>query len=343
MNEQLTVQHDWTKHTWESAVALFPEANFLQSWNWGEFQQALGKQVFRFGVVADGMVVGLCQAVREPARRGAYLAIAGGPLCDWVEASVVLEQMVTELRQIGQQTGCVFIRLRPQQLDTAAIRQIAQQLRMHDAPMHLTADLTLQLDLKLSLDELLMQMRKNTRSAVRKAESLGITVNLSTQVADMHDFYMEQLRVAQRHGFVPFSEQFLTEQFKAFVQDNQVVLFQAYQAGVLLAAAFVIFYNHEAVYHYGVSTEANAKLPGSYACQWAAIQEAKKRGCTRYNFWGIAPEEEKQHRFAGVSLFKRGFGGQEVAYLQAQDVALSWKYWVTFLFERVRSKVRRLD
>ena len=142
---------------------------------------------------------------------------------------------------------------------------------------------------------------------------------------------------------MPFSEKFLTEPFAAFVADDQVVLFQAYEGNTLLAAAFVLFYNGEAVYHYGVSTEANAKLPGSYACQWAAILEAQQRGCTKYNFWGIAPEEETKHRFAGVSLFKRGFGGTEVAYLPARDIALSWKYQLTFWFETLRRKMRRLD
>ncbi len=340
-NIELTQNMD--KTSWEAAVAQFPEANFLQSWNWGVFQQNLGKQVFRVAAIRGGRVVGLCQAVREPARRGAYLAIAGGPLCDWTTDSAILYAILDDLRVTATQSGCVFIRLRPQQLDTTEVRQRAMEMGLRHAPMHLTADLTLQLDLTQSLDMLLSQMRKNTRAAIRKAESLGVTVRQSQVVADIHDFYLEQLRVAERHGFVPFSEKFLTEQFAAFAADGQVVLFQAWQGGVRLAEAFVIFYNGEAVYHYGVSTDANAKLPGSYACQWAAIQEAQRRGCTRYNFWGIAPVTEMHHRFAGVSLFKRGFGGQEVAYLPAHDLPLTWKYQLTYWFEVLRRKMRKLD
>ncbi len=339
----LIVALETSQDVWEQAVSLFPEANFLQSWNWGVFEERLGKQVFRLKVTHDGVFVGLCQAVYEPARRGSYLAVAGGPLCDWVQSPQVLAEMISELKRIGRELGCVFIRLRPQQINSPAIVAVAERLGLHKAPMHLTADLTLQLDLTQTLEEILSAMRKNTRAAIRKAESMGITVNQTMDPAAIHNFYTEQVQVARRHRFVPFTEKFLTEQFSAFAQDHQVALFQSYSGADQLAAAFVIFYNGEAVYHYGVSTEANAKLPGSYACQWAAIQEAKLRGCTRYNFWGIAPEEERQHRFAGVSLFKRGFGGQEVAYLPARDIALSWKYQGTYWFERVRSKLRKLD
>jgi lipid II:glycine glycyltransferase (peptidoglycan interpeptide bridge formation enzyme) len=121
-----------------------------------------------------------------------------------------------------------------------------------------------------------------------------------------------------------------------------VAFINSYQDDKLLASAFVIFYNHEAVYHYGVSTPDNDDWPGSYATQWAAIQEGKKRDCHVYNFWGIAPEDQPDHRFAGVSLFKRGFGGQEVPYLPAHDLGVTPFYWLTRGFELIRKKVRGL-
>ena len=110
----------------------------------------------------------------------------------------------------------------------------------------------------------------------------------------------------------------------------------------LLASAFVIFYGNEAVYHYGVSTDANRTMPGAYAVQWRAILEAKQRGMKRYNFWGVAPKNETNHRFAGVSTFKRGFGGNEVQYVPAHDKVLSQKYYLIWILETIRRKLRRL-
>lgn len=205
--------------------------------------------------------------------------------------------------------------------------------------MHLTADLTLQLDLTKDYETLLREMRKNTRYEIKQVDKKEITVEQSQDHVKIKEFYEQQLAVAQKHHFVPFSYEFLFEQFKTFVANDQVVLFSSYQNKKLLASAFIIFYNGEAVYHYGISTENNYKLPGAYACQIAAIKEAQKRGCKIYNFWGIAPKDEINHRFAGVPLFKRGFGGEEVNYLPAHDIPTSLLYWPTYLFETLRKKL----
>jgi lipid II:glycine glycyltransferase (peptidoglycan interpeptide bridge formation enzyme) len=340
----LTTKVITEKSTWEAFIATCPEANFLQSWNWGVFHSKLGKEVFYLGLFAGEEQVGAALAVREPAKRGAYLAVAGGPLIkgDQADQSTLWAAMISALRQQAQDAKCVFVRIRPQLIRTPETERLVSSLGLQLAPMHLTADLTIQLDLTQSADILLQNMRKNTRYEVRRVEKEGITVQMSQDPSLIERFYKDQLYLAEKHGFVPFSLPFLQEQFQAFVADDQVVLFDAYQGEKLLASAFIIFYNNEAVYHYGTSTPDNARLPGSYACQWAAIQEAQRRGCTRYNMWGIAPEDQPEHRFAGVSIFKRGFGGQEVEYVPAHDLQIAWQYGVTKGFELLRKKMRRL-
>ncbi|MFH1967147.1 MAG: peptidoglycan bridge formation glycyltransferase FemA/FemB family protein [Patescibacteria group bacterium] len=328
---------------WEELVGQFEEANFLQSWAWGEFHQSLGKLVFRVAVFDEqGSAKGLAQAVLEPAKRGAYLAVAGGPLVKWPDQEV-LKLIFEQLKELGRTHGCLFIRFRPQIITSPDKLQTLGTMGAMLSPMHLTADLTLQLDLNLSDEELLAQMRKNHRSAIRKADQLGIVTSVTTDVDQIQEFYDHQLELAKRHGFVPFGFEFLRNQFQVFASRQAVALIHARTAQEeLLASAFVIFYNQEAVYHYGVSTDANRSLPGSYACQWRAMMEARLRGCIRYNFWGVVPLDQPHHRFAGVSLFKRGFGGQEVEYIKAHDIPLSPRYWVTWWFEKLRKRIRRL-
>lgn len=340
----LSVHRVSDKTVWEHDLKQYSEANFLQSWNWGEFERSLGKQIFPLQVLSENTVVGMALVITEHARRGTYLTIAGGPLLLWntKNTSAIWAALETELRKIGTEVKASFVRLRLQEKASPEITSFLQKRGLKPSPMHLTADLTLQLDLTQPLEKILQNMRKNTRGEVRKAEKLGITVTQSTDPNEIQDFYEQQLAVASRQGFVPFSYDFLSQQFEAFLPDNQVCLFQSWQDKQLLASAFVIFYNGEAVYHYGISTAANVKLPGSYACQWSAIQEAQARGMTRYNFWGVAPLDEPNHRFSGVGLFKRGFGGQEVQYQPAYDLPLSWNYAITRNFELLRKKLRRL-
>ncbi len=340
----LTIKTINDKKKWEKFILNQPEANFLQSYAWGEFQKSLNKKIFRFGLFLEDKQIGACEAIKEEAKRGDYLTVAGGPLVNWKHQNSLqyLKKIFDHLSQIAQTENCLFIRFRPQEKNTNEIKKLVHKIGCKKAPMHLTADLTLQLDLNKSEDELLADMRKNTRYEIRKSMKKNIKVEISTDPQDIKEFHEHQLYLANKHNFVPFSYEFFYKQFKEFRKNDNVLLFHSYHEGKLLASAFIIFYNKEAVYHYGISTPDNQKLPGSYACQWAAIKEAKKRGCLRYNFWGVAPKENKEHRFAGVSIFKRGFGGFEYEYLPAHDLAVSPLYIATKTFELVRKKVRKL-
>lgn len=331
------------KADWEQFILSQPTANFLQSWNWGKFHQGLNKQVFYLGLLVDEKQIGAALVIKEEAKRGNYLTIAGGPIIDWTKEQLpVLKQLFAHLKTLADKENCSFVRIRPQAIKSPEVSEIAQTLNLRLSPMHLAADLTLQLKLHPSNEELLKKMRKNTRYEIRKVEREKIEVKQSTNPDDIKEFHQHQLYLAKKHDFVPFSYDYLYQQFLSFIENDQVVLFHAYQQDKLLSSAFIIFYNREAVYHYGISTPDNQRLPGSYACQWAAILEAKRRGCTHYNFWGVAPKDQKSHRFAGVSLFKRGFGGEEVQYLPAHDLPVSWQYQLTRSFELARKKVRKL-
>jgi lipid II:glycine glycyltransferase (peptidoglycan interpeptide bridge formation enzyme) len=338
----LTCKTVKSKSLWENFILSRNEANFLQSWNWGIFQKILGKKIFRFGIYEDTKLIGCALSVKEKAKRGTYLTISGGPIIDWGNKNYI-KLLLHFIKERGLVENCDFIRIRPQELDKHENRNLLKELDFKMAPMHLTADLTLQIDLERSEEEILAKMRKNTRYQIRKADKLNIKVKHSKDSLDMREFYEHQLHLAKKHRFVPFSYEFLHQQFKTFAVDNQASLFHAYQDDVLLASAFIIFYNQEAVYHYGVSTEKNNLLPGSYACQWAAIKAARNRGMKKYNLWGVAPKKQKDHRFAGVSLFKRGFGGDEINYLPTHDLPLSKKYVLIRAFEIVRKKLRKLN
>lgn len=341
---EVQFQTVFNKSVWEGFVSIHPQANFLQSYNWGVFEEKIGKSFFPVAVYEDDRQIGAAMIIKELAKRGNYLTIAGGPLIDWQnsQSSFVFSKFCEYLKKLAMEQNCHFVRVRPQAEDTIQLRQLFKENGLLPSPMHLTADLTLRLNLSQDLDQLLAQMRKNTRYEIRKSEKLGIETKIIGDSSFMKEFYDQQLYLAKKHGFIPFDYQFLLKQFEIFAEDDQVAFVNSYQQGELLASAFVIFYQNEAVYHYGVSTSANERLPGSYAAQWAAIQEAKKRGCSEYNFWGVSPLNKKEHRFAGPSLFKRGFGGYELQHLPAHDLPVSNRYRLIRQFEFLRKKIRKL-
>lgn len=327
---------------WEQFLEARVEANFLQSWSWGEFNLARGRKIERIGIYRANTLIGVCLAVVETARRGTYVTVAGGPLIDWDDRELVM-YVFQLLRTVAAKHTASFVRIRPQALDTPQLRDVFKKHGLRPSPMHLTADLTSQLDLSPTPDALMASMRKSTRYEIRKAQKMGVSISTSVDPKDIQEFYDVQLETAKRQHFVPFSLEFLQKQFAEFAKAQNVLLYRAYFEDELLALAFVIFYNHEGVYHYGASTEAGRKAPGAYLIQWEAICEARRRGCLRYNFWGVTPPDVANHRFSSISLFKRGFGGEDVAYLPAHDLVVSpISYAANYLVETMRRRMRKL-
>lgn len=340
--ELYLVKNIENKKEWEEFILSKNEANFLQSWSWGEFHKALGKTINRSGFFENNKLVGVMLSIVEPARRGKYLTVPGGPIIDWNNNDLV-NAFVKQIKIIAKENNCVFVRVRPQLKQDDFSINLFKNLGLIKAPMHLHAELTSQLDITKSEDELMAQMRKGTRYEVRKAIKEEIKISSSTNESEIKKFYDLQIETSKRQKFIPFSYKFLNEQFKVFAESGNVLLYKAEIEKKLLAQAFVIFYNKEAVYHYGASTQEGRQYPGAYLIQWEAIKEAKKRGMTRYNFWGVAPENNQNHRFSGLSLFKRGFGGQDFEYLHAQDLIINKpKYLFNYTIETIRKKLRNV-
>lgn len=339
---RITVQSIVTKPEWERFLAGRNEANFLQSWYFGEFYKNLGRKVERTGFYEDGALRGVMLSVVEKAKRGTYLAVAGGPVIDWPDGDLC-DAFVDTVRKLAHKNSCVFVRVRPQLISDDISQALFKKYGFRDAPMHLAAELTSQIDLSQPESAILANMRKTTRYELRRAEKLGLTVRSSRNPDDIRAFYDLQLETAKRQNFIPFSFAFLYEQFKVFAERNMATLYSAYHGRKLLASAFIIFYGHEAVYHYGASTEEGRKLPGAYLLQWEAIREAKRRGMNRYNFWGVTNPQDSGHRFFGVSVFKRGFGGRDVSYLHAQDLVINKpRYMLNLVVESIRKHNRHL-
>jgi len=327
------------KREWEDYILKQPEANFLQSWNWGEFHKSLGHTIYRIGFFNKENLEGVMLCVVEKAKRATYLTVPGGPIIDWKDKKVI-SLFKSEVVEIAKKDGCAFVRVRPQLVSDEFSKKLFHELGFKSAPMHLHAELTNQLDITRPDTELLANMRKATRYEIRKAEKLGVRVMESTDPALIKTFYDLQMDTAKRQKFIPFSFKFLDEQFKVFTKEGNAILYSSYFEKKLLAQAFIIFYGQEAVYHYGASAPEGREYPGAYLIQWHAILEAKKRGMNRYNFWGVAPEG---HRFSNLSMFKRGFGGEDFAYLHAQDLVINHpKYFINFLIEYVRRKIRKV-
>ncbi len=337
----ITVKSITEKSEWEGFMTHYPESNFLQSWQWGIFHQSLGKTIYRVGFYYKSRLVGIMLSIMEKAKRAAYLTVPAGPLINWSDQNLV-NSFVQEIKKQARQNRAIFVRVRPQLINSEFSQEIFRHYGFIKAPMHLHAELTLQLDITPSENKLLENMRKTTRYEIKKAIKQDVQIVASKKKEYIKELYKAHIHTAKHQRFSPFSYEYLLKQYEAFSQTDSVLIYRAEIDKIPLAYAFIIFYGKEAVYHYGATTEEGRKYAGAYLIQWYALQEAKKRGMKWYNFWGISPDNPS-HRFYNLSVFKRGFGGEEIEYLPAHDLVINaFSYAINYTIEIVRKKIRNL-
>lgn len=338
----LRVEDAASREEWDNFVKSHEESNFLQSWDFYEFHASRGKKVVRRVFYDEDKIVAVYAGVVETAKRGTYMAIAGGPILDWASKSLV-KKVFEDIKSEGNKTHSAFVRVRPQLPLSDKSLKLMSELGLKKAPMYLSVEYAGVLDLRKTEEEILAGASQGFRRKLRKAEKAEIAVETTNDPKIVKTFYELEVKHAKRQGFVAFSESFLTKQFEAFAKNDEVLMYTAKKDGEILAQNFMIFYGPEASYHYGVSSDLGTKYSAAPLLHMEAMREARERGIIRYNLWGIVGLDEIKHRFYGVSEFKRSFGCEELKYTPAHDLILKpTKYHLTKIVETARKKIRHV-
>lgn len=332
-----------SREEWDKFITSHIESNFLQSWDFYEFHILRSKKVVRRLVLdGDNGIIGAYAGVVETAKRGTYMAIAGGPILDWKNKKLV-SAVFDDIKSEGKKHHCVFVRVRPQLGLSDKSLALMREMGLKKAPMYLSVEYAGILDLHKSEEEILTGASQGFRRKLRKAEKNDIEITADTSKDSIDAFCKLEKVHAERQKYVAFSESFLRKQFEAFAKNDEVLIYTAKKDGEILAQNFMIFYGPEASYHYGVSSELGTKYSAAPLLHMEAMREARKRGIIRYNLWGIVGLEETSHRFYGVSEFKRSFGCDELKYTPAHDLILNHsKYALTKIVESARKKIRHV-
>jgi len=347
------------KNIWESFLLECKEKTFLDSWNWGEFQKREGSKIWRLGIYDNEELIGVASVIKVKAKRGTFLFVPHGPNINNQSPrnnNQVLGTLLDELKIIAKKEKASFIRIAPIWERKEENMSVFKKLGFRNAPIHIHPEVTWELDIRPPEEELLMGMRKTTRYLIRQAQkNPDIEIVKTQNIEDLKKFNEIYCSTATRHKFVPFSLKYIQNQFSSFSPDDQpiqqvqgclectegqILIFLGKYKNKVISSVIIVYWQNIGFYHHGASLSKYNKIPVSYLLQWEAIKEAKKRECQRYNFWGIVPDDNKNHPWAGLSLFKKGFGGHRKDYVQTQDLPLSKIYYLTFIFEKMR-KIKR--
>lgn len=332
---------------WEEFLLEQPHTIFVQSPAYTEFYKSMGEEGRIWGVYNDAneLVAGSI-IISVHARRGNFWLLPYGPIISskitGTDRAIIFSFLAQVLKEEAKKARMDFVRVSP--FWSITDHEMLGAFRANKfirSPLHILAEYTWLLDISASEEDLLKNMEKNHRNLIRRCEKEGVRVEISTDPEAVEQFNRMHDETAKRHNFHRFPDGYVRKEFTALAPQRAAVIRAYLPNGTLDAVGIFMFYGAMSCYRHAASLMSDKHLPTSYAVQWAAIKEAKKRGCTTHNFWGIAPPgAKKNHPFYGITHFKKGFGGYEMDLIPCHDLPVSPKYYFTWLIEKVRS-IRR--
>lgn len=321
-------------------VQHHPLGSIHQSWNWGVFQsKSTERDKFWVVVVKDDKdnIQASALIIRQRLPLGkCWLYCPRGPLVDYTDHQQ-LAALFEKIREIAWREKAIFVRFDPGiMLDSERenIRQIQQNLKTlkaKEAHAHYQPEHTLIVDLDKSEEEILKQMKPKGRYNIKVAQKHGVSIRISdekspTRQMDIQKFYDLLKATTSRDGFSGHPMSYYQHMLDVLGNQHALLYLAEYQSQVI-AGMIVTYFNNTAIYYFGASGNEYRHVMAPYLLQWQAMQDAKAMGMHYYDFLGIAPEDEPNHPWAGVTSFKLKFGGKRIQYLPAQEIIYKPAYF----------------
>lgn len=291
--------------------------SILQSWIWAEFQESLGYKIHRFSGQSYAAL-----AVELPLPMGKkYIYCPKGPLGDALGC-------LPELKKLSQDSVVIFARLEPQ-------KEIDLPRAAHEVQPHLVW----MLDLNKTEEELLIGMKPKTRYNINLAQRKGVRVREGDR-ADLIQLWQMMLETASRNKFRLYPQNYYFKMWEVLSATYLKVLIAEYN-GRPLAGMLLAIFGDSAAYLHGGSSANHKEAMAPYLLHWEAIKLAKNSGLKFYDFGGIAGTDQTHHAWAGISRFKKGFGGFEVDSPGAFDLVFSPIWYNVYKQARLVRKLIR--
>jgi lipid II:glycine glycyltransferase (peptidoglycan interpeptide bridge formation enzyme) len=209
-------------------------------------------------------------------------------------------------------------------------------------PNHLAVTASLQpraewlLDISGDQENIWMGLHKHARYNVRLAERANAHLQLFAPAKTPLDTFLELMQTtAGRDSFSLHQRKYYEAVLQSVPAEDGFVALCTIDGK---PAAVALFAAYDGMMHYvfAGSSDDFRKIAPPYFVIWNAILEARKRGWHTLNFGGISDAVKGTH-LAGVTGFKKRFGGYEVTHPNPVDIVYNRTKYTTFrLYKRVK-------
>jgi peptidoglycan pentaglycine glycine transferase (the first glycine) len=353
-------------------VASQPHSSFLQSFQWGVFQESAGSEIFRIGVEDEGTLVAAATLIKKRLGFGrSYFYCPAGPVVKNFQFPIsnfqlnpksqnadtkqVLNEIIEGIYDIAKKENIIFLRLEPN-------FKIENYFKIENLKLKIIKTIDVQppksimLDLSKSEDDLLKGMHQKTRYNIRLAEKKGVKISEGTK-EDFEIFWKLMEETKDRDEFRVHDKDHYYKMLYSWHKDvaddasnnfqtnpepgNQnlkliIKLYLAEHGGRIIAGNIVAFYGDTVTYMHGASSNEFRNIMAPFALQWHCIKLAKGLGYKSYDLFGI-----DENKWPGVTRFKKGFGGNEIQYPGTIDMVINKLWYNIYVIMRYLNKCLR--
>lgn len=305
------------REEWNKWQIQQKQAEFLQSSEWGQFQENTGKKVLRWRIYDDSNeVVGQMQGIEN------QLSVLGKYL--YVPRLKTTDYRLQNAIDFLKEQNYLFVRIEPLE-KISNIKYSILDIESRQPKQ------TLILDLQQTEDQILSSMHAKTRYNIHLAEKNNVEIR---EEKNIDIFWNLNLETTARDKFKSHGKEY----YEKMLQFNLTYQLTAYYKNKPIASNIFIKFGDTLTYLHGASSGDFRNLMAPYLLQWEGMKLGKRLECKFYDFWGIAPivsESDNKphscfhnlcwqvdHKWTGVTRFKAGFGGTVKEYPQACDIIL---------------------
>ena len=298
----LTSQEDLIRY--DRWVKNHSHGTLWQSLERKAYLEAIGKDVKIYAAMDSDIRASAMVMIDKTSFGLSTWDIARGPLGD----GNLLDRIVADAKS----AKCMSLYFSPPDLSL-----ITPHYPLITSRRHIHAQATRVLDLTLSDEQLLIQMKPKGRYNIGVAEKHGVAVSRSDDAGVFYELVRE---TSKRDRFTGLSR----ARYEAFLAAQQgSFLLIAEHAQKPVAGLMGVVWNGTGIYYYGASSYEHRALMAPYLLQWEAMKLCKAAGCTHYDLLGIAPAgAPPDHPWQGITSFKEKFGGEYVEYPPEQEIVL---------------------
>lgn len=281
-------------------------SQFLQSSSWNGFQKQRGNRVWQIGIVENDRILAAVSVIEKKLILNmGYLYAARGPIVsdevnDKLKYLKLILKAVRDITISTTKNSEIFFRFEPLFLPKGI-----ENLRLIKSCQPSN---TLLLDLNKSLEQLLSEIHQKTRYNIRLAKKKGIKIERMEDYKKGIKYFWDLMKQTfKRDNFRPHPRSYYKKLLE--IRAGNACLWLAKYNDEVLITHIVTGFGNTVAYIHGASSNKHRNLMAPHLLQWEQIKWAKDNGYKIYDFWGIAKNDNPKDKWAGLTRFKKGFGG----------------------------------